>query len=195
MPRRGPVIAISGPPGSGKTTYAKRLAKDLGLTYHSAGSIFREMASRMGLSLEELSRLAEQDPRIDFEIDRKTLELAEKGGIVIEGHLVAWVLVGVADVLIYIKAPLTVRVERVAKRDGRSLAEALKEISVREMSQVRRFRSYYGFNIQDLSIFDIVVDTSVLGVEEVYHIIKTYTCFKLARLGYSLEGCNIDAKT
>ena len=187
--RRGPVIAISGPPGSGKTTYARRLAEELGLAYHSAGRIFRELAARMGVSLEELSRIAERDPSIDLEIDRATLEAASRGGVVIEGHLVAWVLAHVADVLIYVKAPLHVRMERLAGRDGRASLDALTEMLVREESQARRFTAYYGFDVTDLSIFDLVVDTSVLSVDEAYSVIKGFTCMKLRRLGYRLKGC------
>ena len=186
---RGPVVAVSGPPGSGKTTYAKRLAQDLGLEYHSAGSIFRRIARERGLTLEELSRLAEKDPSIDLEIDRTTLELAQRGGVVIEGHLVAWVLARLADVLIYVKAPLPVRVERVARREGVSRSEAADEILVREVSQLTRFAAYYGLDVRDLSFFDVVVDTSTLTPDEVYSIILRYTCLKLLRRGYKLEPC------
>ncbi|MEM4906212.1 MAG: (d)CMP kinase, partial [Sulfolobales archaeon] len=38
------VIAVSGRPGSGKTTLAKSLADSLGLRYVSSGGIFRRMA-------------------------------------------------------------------------------------------------------------------------------------------------------
>jgi cytidylate kinase len=189
LERRGPVIAVSGPPGSGKTTYAKRLAEDLNLSYHSAGSIFRSLASRLGVSLEELSVIAEKDPRIDLEIDRKTLELAERGGVVIEGHLVACILAHIADVLIYVKAPLHVRIERIAERDGRNRGSAMEEVVVRELSHAIRFRSYYGFNVADLSIFDLVIDTSTLGVDEVYDVVLRLTCYKLLRRGFRIKRC------
>ncbi len=187
--KRGPVIAVSGPPGSGKTTYARRLASDLGFNYHSAGSIFREIARRRGLTLEELSRIAEKDPSIDLEIDRRTLEIARQGNVVIEGHLVAWVLAHVADVLVYVKAPLEVRVMRVASRDGVDVSVAVEDVLVREESQALRFSRYYGFDVRDLSIFDLVVDTSTLSVDEVYQLILSYTCRKLLRLGYKVEAC------
>ncbi len=189
MPSRGPVIAFSGPPGGGKTTYAKRLAQDLGLAYHSAGSIFRSLAARLGVSVEELSRMAERDPRIDLEIDRTTLELARRGGVVIEGHLVGWVLAYVADVLIYVKAPLNVRVERIASRESRSRDDVFREVAVREFSHATRFRAYYGFDVSDLSFYDLVVDTAALGVEEAYDVIKRFTCYKLLRRGFELEAC------
>jgi len=182
--KRGPVIAVSGPPGSGKTTYARLIAKDFGLELHSAGSIFREIARKLGVSLEELNRLAAEDPSIDFEIDRMTLELSRRGNVVVEGHLVAWVLAHTADAKIYITAPLDVRVKRIAAREGRSEFEVLRETLVRENMQARRFKDYYGFDVNDLSIFDLVIDTSKLSIEEAYEVIKTFLCSKLKRLGY-----------
>lgn len=169
--RRGPVVIVSGPPGSGKSTYAKLLARDLSLDYFSTGSIFREIAAKRGLSLVELSKLAEQDPSIDFEIDKRTLEMAARGGVVIDSHLAAWIAWRLADFLVYVKAPLWVRAGRIARRDGVPPGKALYEAAEREASQWERFKRYYGVDTRDTSIFDVVVDTSVYGVEETYRII------------------------
>ena len=182
--KRGPVIAVSGPPGSGKTTYARLIAKDFGLELHSAGSIFREIARKLGVSLEELNKLAAKDPSIDFEIDRITLELGRRGNVVVEGHLVAWVLAHTADAKIYITAPLDVRVKRIVAREGRNELEVLRETLVRENMHAKRFKDYYGFDVHDLSIFDLVIDTSKLSIEEAYEVIKTFLCNKLKRLSY-----------
>ena len=182
MPRR-PTIAVSGPPGSGKTTYARRLAEDLGLRFYSAGMLFRELARRKGLTLMELNELAARDPSIDVEIDRLTRELGEKGGVVIEGHLVAWVLRDIADVKIYVTAPLEVRVSRIASRDNVSVEEAARETIRREMLHRRRFLEYYGVDISDLSIFDLVVDTSKTGIEETYSVIKAFVVSVLKAKG------------
>lgn len=182
--KRGPVIAVSGPPGGGKTTYARLIARDFGLELHSAGNIFRKIARKLGVDLEELNKLATEDPSIDFEIDRITLELGRRGNVVVEGHLVAWVLAYTADVKIYITAPLNIRVKRIAAREGRSELEVLRETLVRENMHAKRFKDYYGFNVHDLSIFDLVIDTSKLSIEEAYEVIKTFLCNKLKRLGY-----------
>ena len=182
MPRR-PTIAVSGPPGSGKTTYARRLAEDLGLEFYSAGMLFRELARRKGLSLMELNELAARDPSIDIEIDRMTRELGEKGGVVIEGHLVAWVLRDAADVKVYVTAPLEVRAARIASRDNVPLEKAARETVRREELHRRRFLAYYGVDITDLSIFDLVVDTSKAGVEEIYAVIRSFVVSALKSKG------------
>ncbi len=175
------IIAISGPAGSGKTTYAKILARKLGLRYFSAGSIFREIASKKGLSLEELSKIAEKDPSIDLEIDRKTLEEASKGNVIVEGHLVAWVVKDIADVKIYVKAPLIERVKRIASRENRPINEVLEETVSRENSQRKRFYEYYGIDIRDLSIFDLVIDTTKLNIDDVVELIEQFVKKILSR--------------
>ncbi len=176
---RNIIIAISGPAGSGKTTYAKILAKKLGLRYFSAGSIFREIAKRKKLTLEELSKIAESDPSIDLEIDKRTLEEASKGNVIVEGHLVAWVVKDIADIKIYVKAPLMERVKRIALRENRPLNEVLRETVNRENSQRKRFYDYYGIDIRDLSIFDLVIDTTNLSIDNVIELIE---CFIRKRL-------------
>ena len=184
--RRGPVIVVSGPPGSGKSTYARRLAKDLGLRYFTTGEIFRGLARELGVDLVEMGRIAESDPKVDLEIDRRTLEEASRGGVVIDSHLAGWVLVDIADFSVYVKAPLNVRVRRIAEREGRSFYEVLRETLSREHSQWIRFKGYYGFEVTDLNHFDLVINTESLSIEEAYEIIKRMAILILRRKGFSL---------
>ena len=166
------VIAVSGPPGSGKTTYSKRLARDLGLRYVSAGMLFRKIASERGVSIVKLSLIAESDPSIDFEVDRRTLKEALTGNVVLDGHLTAWVVRHLADFTVYVTAPLIVRVNRIARRDNIPLEEALKETVTREVSQKQRYFKYYGIDVTDTSWFDLIINTEKLTVDEAYEIIK-----------------------
>ena len=163
----GLVVAVSGKPGSGKTSLARRLARELNLRYVSVGQIFRDIARSMNVSLEELSRLAEEDPSIDRLIDTTAIEEAKRGCVVLDGHITAWILGGMAHVRILTYAPLRVRAERVAGRDGKSLEEALREVRVREESEARRYRRYYGIDVESIDVFDVIINTSSLGEEEV----------------------------
>jgi len=167
-------IAISGTPGSGKTTYAIFLAERYGLRYVSNGQLFRQLAAERGYDLITFHKLAERDRSIDEEIDRRALELAKQGGIVIEGHLAVWVLKDVADIKIIFDAPLEVRARRIAERDNKSFDEALREIVEREQSNALRAEKYYGLNIKDYRVADLVISTYPLDIESVKNVVAVF---------------------
>ncbi len=170
--RLGLVVAVSGLPGSGKTTLAKALAEVLGLRYVSLGMIFRSIAKERGLTLEELSRIAERDRSIDELIDSRAKDEARKGCVVVDGHISVWVLKDLAHLKILVTAPHDVRVKRVASRDGRSLEEAEREVSTREESERRRFREYYGIDVSNYEVADLVINTARFGVDEMIEIAR-----------------------
>lgn len=172
--KKGLVIAVSGQVGAGKTTYAKKLAETFGLRYASSGGLFRKLAEDLGVSLIKLHEMAETDPKYDLMVDKRARKLAEEGNIVIEGHLAAWVLQDIADILILLKAPLEVRAKRLAERDGKTVDKALEEIKLREESNRRRCLKYYGKNMDDWTIFDIIIDTSKLDINQIFNVLKTF---------------------
>jgi len=178
----GLVIAVSGPPGSGKTSLAKRLAGKLGLKYLSLGGIFRKLAQERKITLEELSRIAEEDASIDRAIDDKAVEEASKGCIVVDGHISAWTLENTAHLKVLVMAPIKVRAERIARRDGKSFEDALAEIRVREESEGRRFMKFYGINISDVSVFDLVVNSEKFDEEEVLEIVMSAVSILLRKI-------------
>ncbi len=187
--KKGPTIAISGPPGGGKTTYAARLAKELGLEYYSAGKIFREIARERGLTLEELNRIAMKDPSIDYEIDSRTIKLGCRGGLVIDGHLVAWVLGNIADVRVYVTADVNERVKRIARREKKDINDVYRDTIFREHIHYLRFLEIYGIDITNLSVFNLVVDTTNLDPDTVYSIVKKYVCSFIKAKGYKVTEC------
>lgn len=75
-----------------------------------------------------------------------------------------------ADLLIYVTAPLDVRVRRIAQRENRSYDEVLRETLARENSERRRYKEIYGIDITDLSIFDIIINNARLSPEETLRI-------------------------
>jgi len=173
MPRKL-VIAISGQVGAGKTTYAKRLAEEFNLKYVSSGMLFRKIAEEMGVSLLQLHEMAEKDPKYDLMIDKNAIKVAKEGNVVVEGHLAAWVLADIADIKVLLIAPLNVRAERLAQRDGKSFKKSLQEIRKREESNRKRCLKYYGKDTKDWSIFNLIIDTSKLSIDGVYRILREY---------------------
>jgi len=172
------VITVSGPPGSGKTRHAKRIAEIFGLRYFSIGKYFRELALKQGITLEKFHLKAERNSQYDFEVDKRAIIEAKKGNVVLDGHLTGWIAKKYADIKIYLTAPLRIRAKRIAKRDGKTLEEALEEIKVREESNKKRYMKFYGIDLNDLSIYDIVINTEKWSEQEVEEVlvklIKSY---------------------
>jgi len=160
------VITVGGPHGTGKSTYAKALAAALGLRYVCAGELFREIARERKMSLEALSKVAANDPAIDKMIDERSQAEAKKGSVVIDAQLGAWVVKSLAQVKVLITAPDEVRFRRIANRDGISVAVAKKETLARELIQKIRYKKYYGIDVDDLSIYDLRVDTTLHPIEK-----------------------------
>ncbi|MFN3804559.1 MAG: (d)CMP kinase [Pyrobaculum sp.] len=173
------VIAVSGQPGSGKTTIAREIANILKLPMASSGSIFRELAAKYGMDFLQFHKYAESRAEIDKMVDSIAVERAKEGDVVLEGHLTAWLVKPYADVCIYLKADREVRARRIAIRDGRQPEEALREVEEREELNRRRYLAIYGIDIRDLSIFDLVLDTSYLSINDAVRISLDFVCTSL----------------
>ncbi len=160
------LLTVSGPAGSGKSTAAAELADALDYEHVSGGDLFRELAADRGLSLIEFNRLAEEEDSIDRDLDRRLRETArDRDDVVLEARLSGWMAGEYADLRIWLDAPLSVRAARVADREEKSVEEAREESVTRARSEARRYREYYGIEITDLSIYDLVVNTSRWSVE------------------------------
>lgn len=163
------IVTIGGLPGSGKTTVAKILAEKLRLEYVNAGDIFRNLAAKKGLTLEEFGIFAENNPSVDQTIDKKIVEIAKKDNVILEGRL-AGVMCDrntIKAVKVWLEAPLKVRAQRVAERESKTFETALAEIQVREKSEWDRYYQIYNIDLNDLTIYNMVLDSAPITAQEV----------------------------
>jgi cytidylate kinase len=165
-------ITVSGLPGSGTTSLATHLAELWNSDLISAGEVFRQMAAEHGMDVAEFGRLAEKDPSYDRLIDERQKEIAsEYKEIIIEGRLSAW-FVPQADLKIWLFAPVECRVLRIQSRDTiGDLDTASRLTSEREKSEALRYKTYYSIDIADLSPYHLILNSSLLGVEELGEIV------------------------
>ena len=183
-------MTVSGPHGSGKSTYAAKLAGSLGLRHVSAGIMFRKLADERKISLEKFQELAAADPNIDRLVDERTMVEAEGGDVVVDGQLAGWVLKEISDLRVLLTAPLVVRLERIAARDHISLEEARRQTLHREGVQAERYRKHYGFSVDDWSIYQLILDTSFGSIEDTAKILLAAALTaKNARIG-NIPGKN-----
>ncbi|MFQ3319130.1 MAG: cytidylate kinase [Natronomonas sp.] len=168
------LITISGPAGSGKSTAADALAEALEYDHVSGGDIFRELADERGLTPLELNKLAEEDGQIDRDLDRRLREIAKsRDNLVLESRLAGWMAGEHADFRVWLDAPLDVRAERIADREDKSIDLARKETQARGNSEARRYQEYYNIDIENLDIYDLVLNTARLSPEGVMEVILT----------------------
>jgi CMP/dCMP kinase len=161
------LITISGVPGSGKTTVARLLAARLGIPHIYAGDLYRKEAEERGLSLEEFNQLSERDHSIDRALDEKMAGYARQGGVVLEGRLAGFIAVqeGVDALKVWLTASDEVRARRVAQREGRDWTTVLHENHSRQGSDAKRYKDIYGFDLNDTSIYDLILNTDDAGPE------------------------------
>jgi len=164
------IITISGPPGSGKSTLSKLLSAHFGMELISMGDIFRKQAEERCMSLEEFGLLAKRDEDIDRKLDEEQKRIAkEKDNIILEGRLSGFLVD--ADLKVWLKAPVEVRAERIAQREEKSGSAAMAETSEREQCERERYLNYYNIDINDLSVYDLVIDSSKWSPEEINEIV------------------------
>jgi predicted cytidylate kinase len=159
------LITVSGPPGSGTTTAAERVAARLELALVPGGAVFRSMAAERRLSLGDFGRYAADHPEVDAELDRRLADRARQGDVVIESRLAGWIAhnEGLPAVRAWIDCDPDVRAQRVADREGVGRARARAENDERQHVERSRYLVLYGLDLEDLSIYDLVLDSEALG--------------------------------
>ena len=163
-------ITISGPPGSGTTTVARKVAEMLGYPMISAGEVFRKLAREKGMSLEEFGKYAENNPEIDNLIDRRQREEALKHeNAVVEGRLSGWMVP--AELKVWIYCDREIRIQRIAKRENKSVDEVRRETVEREGVEKRRYMKIYGIDIEDKSLYHLMINSAKFSAEEIVSII------------------------
>ena len=152
------LLTISGLPGSGTTTVSRLLSEKYGLEMVSAGEVFRSLAKEYGMNLAEFGALAESDDSIDLKIDERQKEIANtRNDIILEGRLAGHMAEKAMKV--WIKAPVDVRVERIVSRESGSFEDKLSETIEREASEAIRYKTIYDIDINNLSVYDLVIDS------------------------------------
>jgi len=166
-------ITISGTPGSGKTTVARLLEKKLGLKHIYLGMIFRELADKCKMSLEEFGKYCEEHCEIDKELDNRQLEILKKGNVILEGRLAGWLAYRnkIPAFKVLIDADLETRAKRIINREEGLIEKRKKEIRKREKCEAKRYKEYYGINLKDKSIYDAVIDSAHKTPEEIVELI------------------------
>ena len=165
------IITISGDIGSGKSTTGKLLAKQLGYEYLSTGAIQRKIAEDMGITTLELNLLTEKLTEIDDKIDGYTSALNDSNDDFIVDSRLAWNFIP-SSYKVFLLCDSLTAAKRISLDDQRKCDETNKEVEhllvkirERRKSEKRRFLEKYKIDFEDLSNYDLIIDSSLFSPE------------------------------
>lgn len=163
-------IVIGGKPGTGKSTIGKLLAKKLNYKHYSNGDLCRKIAEEKGISIMELTKLAEVDRSIDEMLDKRQKELGDKeDNFVIDSRIGFHFIKNSKSILL--EANIEVRAkrilnDRIRKEKNANLEETKKNILEREKSELKRYKKYYNLDPYNPENYDFMIDTTSLTTEQ-----------------------------
>ena len=182
------IITIAGSLGSGKSSTANKVAEILGYSRASTGDFMRSIADKRGVTLADLSAMAEGDNgAIDKELDDHNKEIGEKDNVVLDSRL-GFFFVPVSF-KVFLELDPSIAADRILNdaknnpnrnkesNDGFDSKESvIKSITERKASEQKRYRELYG--IADNTApenFDLVINTATIPLEVVANkIIEEY---------------------
>ena len=166
------IITIGGLAGSGTTTLAEVLSKELGYEYISAGHVFRQLASEHNMSVIEFNEYAEGNTDIDIELDKRQAKLAKEAeNLIVEGRLSAYFVE--ADFKVWLHAPFDVRASRIMDRESKTEEIAKREIRLREASEALRYKEIHDIDISNMDVYDMIINTDTFKPDSITKIILT----------------------
>ena len=135
--------------------------------------VFRQLAKKHKMPLEEFGRHCETHREFDQELDDAQLEILQKGNAIVEGRLAGWLAHrnNISAIKVVIDADLKTRAKRIMKREKGTMEQREREIGKREKSEELRYKNYYNIDLKDTSIYDLVIDSTDKTAEETADII------------------------
>ncbi len=185
------IVSLSGKPGSGKSTVAKKLASAIGYERVYIGRIRREAARKRGMTLAEFNAWSETHPEGDTEFDKRLEHIGKtKDNVIIEGrtafHFIPHSL----------KIFLDISIEEGAQRIWNSIQETdaaernegskltsyeavLDNVKQRIQSDNTRYQKYYQLDIFDKRHYDFFLDTTTLDPDDEFQRVYDFVRSKL----------------
>ena len=176
-------IIISGPPAIGKTTIAKGLAQEFDLVHLSGGDILKELAEEKGFKTkgddwwdtqEGMNFLVQRQKNYEFDkkVDDKLKKLFSAGDVVITSYTLPWLVEG--GVKIWLSGSKENSAQRMTTRDNLSKNDTLEIVQKRYNENKIIYKTLYGFEFgENLSVFDKIIKTDDLNVEQVLEVAKS----------------------
>lgn len=180
-PRR-PVLTVSHLHGAGGDELVARLAKELELEVFDREIVHR-IAQTTQLSEQVVSALDDRAKAVltewldgfasqhylssaeyRYQLARVVAAVAHHGGAIILGRGAHLVLMAGEALRVLVVAPLEARIARVMRREGIAERDARRQVLSVDAERRAFLMKHFHADLHDVGAFDLVVNTSVLGV-------------------------------
>lgn len=167
------IITIAGDHASGQGTLANNINLKLGYDIYRNGQYARKLAKEMGMDIVEFQEYLNAHEELDRQIEKSASEYAKMhDNLVIDAKL-GWYAVP-ESFKVYLKVDIDVAAKRVFNDKNRkdsesfeSIEETKQKIIYRHNEENTRWFKTYGVNRDDMSNYDLVIETTKLTPDEV----------------------------
>ena len=176
--KRRDIISITGDLASGQSTIARMLSEDLNYTLYRNGAYCRELAIERGMSITEFGEYIENHPELDKQIEKSAAEFASSHNNVVIDAKMGWYAVP-DSFKVYLKVNIDIAAQRAFADPNRKRSENLPTLESQKADMIKRanndlnrYFNLYGVKRNDMSNYDLVVNTDNLTIEEVFKKVK-----------------------
>lgn len=175
------IITIAGDHASGQGTLSDKLHERLGYEIYRNGQYIRQLAKSMGMSIIKFQEYLDEHEELDREIEKKASEYANTHDNLIIDAKLGWYSVP-NSFKVYLKVNIDVAALRIfhdeKRRDtekSNSIDEVKQKIVYRYNEESTRWFKTYGIKREDMSNYDLIIDTTHITPDEVCdEVIKAY---------------------
>lgn len=172
------IISLAGDLASGKGTVSLLLKEDLGYTIYRNGDYVRALAKEKNMSITEFNIYLESHPQIDIQIEKSAAEYAKNNDNLIIDARLGWYAVP-HSFKVYLKVDIDVSAKRAFNDSKRKATESFNTIEEQKQDIIKRYNleneryfKLYGIRKDDMSNYDLVIDTTNMTAKETSDKIK-----------------------
>lgn len=169
------IITITGDLASGKGITSKLLSESLGYEIYRNGAYFRKLAKEHNMDVTQFNIYVKNHPEIDKQIEKSAAEYAKEHDNLIVDARLGWYAIP-DSFKIYLKVDIDIAAERAFYDENLERKETEKFATIEEQKQDMqkrfllendRYFKVYGVKKEDMSNYDLVIDTTNLTPEQV----------------------------
>ena len=171
------IITIAGKHASGQGTLSNSLKEKLGYEIYRNGQYVRKLAKEMNMDIVQFQKYLDSHEELDRQIEKSASDYAkEHDNLIIDAKL-GWYAVPYSF-KVYLDVDIDVASKRVfydeSRKDTESFStidEVKKQIEYRYNEENERWFKTYGVHRDDMSNYDLVLDTTNLSADEVCQVV------------------------